>query len=183
MTLLGALPLTALLAGANDGLLQPPWTPAQVENLNAYQRAGYFHPFTCGRRDEHRDNPGVLVATADGWHCPADGCPYVQGWAHGFMADPPAPIVRAMTEREQQMARMREIAARPRPCLLHEDVHPDHGAECLRARAAWLINHAHLGRPAAREAYDLEVERRILDRLIREHAPATTRRLNPALSK
>lgn len=183
MTLLGAPPLLALTVGANDQLVQAPWTTSQVDNLNAYQAAGYFHPFTCGRRNEHREDPGVLVATVDGWHCPADGCSYAQSWAHGFMTDPPAPLIRSMTERQSNLARMREIAARPRPCILHEDVHPNHGGDCTRAFARWLIDHPHLVRRAAREAYALEVEQRILNRLIRQHAPATTRRLNPALSK
>lgn len=182
MPMLGAPPLLALMAGANDQLLQAPWTAVQVENLNAYQTAGYFHPFTCGRRDEHRDNPGVLVATADGWHCPAEGCGYVQGWAHGFMSEPPAPILRAMTRRESGLARMREIATRPRPCLLHEDVHTN-GLDCRATFIQWLVDHRHLDGEPAREAYALEVEQRILDRLVRQHAPARTRRLNPALSK
>lgn len=180
--LLGAPPVLALLAGANDNLLQPPWTAAHVENLNAYQTAGYFHPFTCGWRDEHRDNPGVLVATANGWHCPVDGCRYVQGWAHGFMAEPPGPIIRPLTEPELSMARMREIAARPRPCLLHMDIH-SLSDDCHIRFREWLAEHKLLDSRPAREAYALEVERRILDRLIREHAPSTTRRLNPALSK
>jgi len=183
MPMPGAPPLLALMAGANDQLLQAPWTAAQVDNLNAYQAAGYFHPFTCGRRDEHRDNPGVLVATVDGWHCPADGCPYVQTWAHGFMAEPPAPILRPMTERELNLARMREIAARPRPCLLHEDIHPNHSNDCARTFAQWLIDHRHLVGRAAHEAYALEVEQHMLDRLVRQHAPAATRQLNLALSK
>ncbi|MEU2426982.1 hypothetical protein ABZ619_39220 [Streptomyces sp. NPDC007851] len=182
MTLLGAPPILALLAGANDNLLQAPWTAAQVENLNVYQKAGYFHPFTCGRRDQHRDNPGVLVAAVDGWHCPAGGCDYVQSWAHSFMADMPAPLIRAMQERQQQMARLRAIADGPRPCLLHEDIHPHHGADCMRFYAEYLMNH-HLGGRAARDAYVLEVEQRILNQLVRQHAPAAIRRLNPALSK
>lgn len=154
-----------------------PWTEDQVANLNRYQRAGVCHPFTCGRRDEHRDDPGVLVAGRDGWTCPADGCDYRQGWAHAFMAMTPTP---AMAAREADMRRIREWAAEPRPCLLHEDIHGHHEIECMRAYARWLVAHPGIvGRPA-REAYALEVERRILDRLIRGHAPA--RAINPALS-
>lgn len=62
-----------------------PFTEEQVEQLNRYQRSGVMHPFTCGTRDEHPGNPGVLIATTAGWRCPA--CDYHQGWAHAFMAD------------------------------------------------------------------------------------------------
>jgi hypothetical protein len=66
----------------------PPWTDQQVANLNAYQRSGRFHPFTCGndRTDEnHLDGEGLLVARSDGWHCLY--CNYKQTWAHNFMAE------------------------------------------------------------------------------------------------
>jgi hypothetical protein len=58
------------------------WTPEQVGNLNAYQRAGIMHPFTCGNR-----HPGEreLVATIYGWICTC--CDWQQGWAHDFMLD------------------------------------------------------------------------------------------------
>ncbi len=69
----------------------PPWTSEQVAALNSYQRAGRFHPFTCGNRDEnrrrHRKHP-VLRATRVGWVC--DACGYRQTWAHAFMATPEA---------------------------------------------------------------------------------------------
>jgi hypothetical protein len=155
-----------------------PWTDEQVANLNRYQRAGVFHPFTCGRRDEHRDNPGVLVAETDGWHCPAAGCTYRQEWAHPFMAMPPT---RAMAAAEAQRARMRALAAEPRPCLLHEDIHGGHLLECMATYTRWLADHQPLTGQPAREAYAREVEQRILDRLVREYAPAHT--INPALSK
>jgi hypothetical protein len=180
-----ALPVNpAILAPDYTGpsFIAAPWTDDQVENLNRYQGwAGAFHPFTCGRREHHPDDPGVLVAERDGWHCPAAGCGYRQTWAHPFMAAPPTP---AMAERERVVKELRAIAARPRPCLLHEDIHPNHGIECMRAYARWLTEHRPLvGRPA-RETYALEVEQRILDRLVRRHAPRSTRRrINPALSK
>jgi len=46
-------------------MLKKPWTPEQVANLNAFQRSGKFHPFTCGsgRRKDHADGEGVLVVT------------------------------------------------------------------------------------------------------------------------
>ncbi|MFF1284352.1 hypothetical protein ACFVY4_26870 [Streptomyces sp. NPDC058299] len=179
-----ALPLNPTIPApdhTDPTFVAAPWTDDQVANLNRYQRAGVFHPFTCGRRDEHRSDPGVLVAERDGWRCPAADCGYRQTWAHLFMATPPTP---AMAERERQLAELRAAAARPRPCLLHEDIHPDHGLDCMRAYARWLADRRPLtGRPA-REAYALQVEQRILDQLVREHAPAhTRRRINPALSK
>lgn len=75
-----------------------PWTDEQVAALNEFQRLRRFHPFTCGsgnRSDaahlaarDHlglRDN-GALVATREGWICPA--CDYTQDWAHEFMFKP-----------------------------------------------------------------------------------------------
>lgn len=64
-------------------ILNAPWTPEQVEALNARQRDGKFHPYTCGsgnRTDSaHLDGTGILVATAGGWVCPY--CDYRQSWA------------------------------------------------------------------------------------------------------
>jgi hypothetical protein len=59
-----------------------PWSDDQVASLNAFQAAGVLHPFTCGGERCR----AVLMAEADGWHCPA-GCGYKQTWAHPFMAD------------------------------------------------------------------------------------------------
>lgn len=67
--------------------VKAPFTEEQVKSLNAYQRSGYFHPFTCGndncphKRHEH----SVLYAKTDGWHCP--NCNYTQNWAHVWMAN------------------------------------------------------------------------------------------------
>ena len=71
--------------------IQPPWSPAQVDALNAYQQGAPMHPFTCARRDDpgHTDHGardiGMLVATPSGWIC--RDCDYRQYWAHGWMAD------------------------------------------------------------------------------------------------
>lgn len=68
------------------GRLNAPWTLEQVEALNFYQRAGVFHPYTCGTKEKHA--PGAeenLLATPSGWVCPS--CNYRQNWAHGFSAD------------------------------------------------------------------------------------------------
>ena len=53
-----------------------------IRRLNAWQRASWIHPFTCGsgnRSDEHHlDGEGVLVATESGWICPY--CDYSQAY-------------------------------------------------------------------------------------------------------
>lgn len=64
----------------------PVFTPEEVESLNDYQKAGIFHPFTCGgnRTDKnHLDGEGLLVATEAGWYCPY--CDFKQNWAYDFM--------------------------------------------------------------------------------------------------
>lgn len=76
-----------------EGIIFPPWSEEEVSALNAYQQHAPMHPFTCPNRgdDEHRidgaRDEGILVATPEGWVCPAPSCPYVQSWAHAFMAD------------------------------------------------------------------------------------------------
>lgn len=64
------------------------WTLEQVDCLNAYQRHGRFHPFTCPNRGEdghqmRHGDLGTLIATENGWVCP--DCDYTQDWAHDFM--------------------------------------------------------------------------------------------------
>jgi hypothetical protein len=73
-----------LSPAANPGpvpLSRAPWTPTEVESLNAYQAAGVMHPFTCGNDSAHY----LLRAAAPGWECPC--CEYTQDWAHPWMAD------------------------------------------------------------------------------------------------
>ena len=62
-----------------------PFTDAQVEALNEWQDAGVVHPFTCVFA--HSNGHVNLVATNEGWRCPDSTCPYIQDWAHEFMAD------------------------------------------------------------------------------------------------
>ncbi len=62
-----------------------PFTADEVDSLNAYQREGVLHPFTCGQCLRDEQNDGVLVASGSGWHCPA--CDHVQDWCHDWMAD------------------------------------------------------------------------------------------------
>lgn len=73
-------------------LVKAPFSSAQVKSLNAWQKLGYVHEFTCGVSSSHPP----LVATKKGWHCARFDCTYTQDWAHDFMADkklhPPAPF-------------------------------------------------------------------------------------------
>lgn len=61
-------------------IIKAPFTEEQVKNLNAYQKRGQFHPFTCcgqgpadkcTRRmmefDGSDESDGLLKATTDGW--------------------------------------------------------------------------------------------------------------------
>lgn len=66
-------------------LIHAPFTEAQIAALNAYQRSGRMHPFTCGGVHELHQ---TLIAERDGWRCPDDACDYRQTWAHAVMADP-----------------------------------------------------------------------------------------------
>lgn len=61
-------------------MIKAPFTDDQVESINAYQKAGVMHPFTCGSGC----GPD-LVASVAALACPA--CGYRQDWVHGFMAD------------------------------------------------------------------------------------------------
>lgn len=63
--------------------VEAPWTTDQVASLNAYQTAGYVHPFTSGSGDSLKVD---LIATPAGWVEDHDG-PIVQTWAHDFMCD------------------------------------------------------------------------------------------------
>lgn len=72
--------------------IKSPWTPEQVAALQAYQDAGYMHPFTCPT--ENHSSIGNLVPTARGWVC--QFCDYTQDWAHDFMFLPPVHPLEAM---------------------------------------------------------------------------------------
>lgn len=60
-------------------MIHAPFTDDQVASLNAYQTAGYVHPFTGAAG-------GDLFATRDGW-IEKPGGSVVQTWAHEFMGD------------------------------------------------------------------------------------------------
>lgn len=74
-----------------------PWTPAEVDSLNRFQRTGHIHEFTC--RFEHKEADRTLFATRWGWRCPH--CDYQQGWAHKFMTDW-HPVPRPTLVRDNQ---------------------------------------------------------------------------------
>jgi len=62
-------------------MTQAPFDPDQVASINAFQKAGVMHSFTCGT-----DLCGAsLVAEERGLKCPK--CEYTQDWVHAFMAD------------------------------------------------------------------------------------------------
>jgi hypothetical protein len=66
-----------------------PWTKEKIDELNATQKSGKFHPYTCDRKSEKcevnispRDytKDGVLIATEEGWICPCGN--YRQNLSH-----------------------------------------------------------------------------------------------------
>ena len=59
-----------------------PWTPEQVECLQAFQTSKFVHPFT-GESGPNGEET-VLIPTTEGWHAEVGG-PVVQTWAHDFM--------------------------------------------------------------------------------------------------
>jgi hypothetical protein len=70
----------------HPGAVETPWTPEQVESLNAFQSAGTMHPFTCGDSDCRAATGGeAMLATPSGWACRR--CTYRQYWAHACMTD------------------------------------------------------------------------------------------------
>lgn len=88
-------------------LIWAPWSEEQVQALNRFQQLGIMHPFTCGKRDNHREDDGILIASEAGWHCPAWNCDYIQTWAylgmtdHDFM-DRQVAFIENMRRRAQQ---------------------------------------------------------------------------------
>jgi hypothetical protein len=71
------------VASTTGKQVHAPWTASQVASLNAYQTAGYVHPFTSSSGDSLKVD---LIATRVGWVETTDG-PIVQTWAHAFMCD------------------------------------------------------------------------------------------------
>jgi hypothetical protein len=74
------------------GISREVFTQSEVASLNAYQEAGYCHPFTCP--NSHYVASGELFmeqvclqATPEGWICWWPRCDYKQDWAHAFMKD------------------------------------------------------------------------------------------------
>ena len=65
-----------------------PWTKEQIDQLNAFQTFGTFHPFTCPEQHEGEEPEIKLVALAGGWVCPDQDCDYTQDWAWEAMFKP-----------------------------------------------------------------------------------------------
>ena len=64
--------------------METKWSKEVVDKLNAYQKEGKFHPYTCcsynGCKRSEENNWGELIATEDGWICPCGK--YKQNWYH-----------------------------------------------------------------------------------------------------
>lgn len=62
------------------------------------------------------------------------------------------------------------VAAQPQwtMCLLHGDFHVM-DQDCWSATVDFYIEHQHLEQPEARAVYQAEVERKMLDRIVRAH--------------
>lgn len=62
--------------------IKAPFTKEQVLALNAFQRGGLFHQYTCGGDVVEYVCGGdrVLIATEEGWICPCRK--YKQDWAY-----------------------------------------------------------------------------------------------------
>ena len=70
------------MAHTNAPRTNAPFTKEQAESINAYQKAGVFHEFTCATED----CDGVLQASEGaGLYCPQ--CHYTQGWVHSWVAN------------------------------------------------------------------------------------------------
>lgn len=111
-----------------------PWSRKQVAALNEFQQSKVMHPFTCGQRDLHPHNEGVLLATRAGWRCPAYGCRYEQNWAHAFMADRKAwERLRVFPPRPEQEA---PSSGEPTDDLNSDGCSPEHEATVLRDELA-----------------------------------------------
>lgn len=79
--------------------IKAPFTEEEVKKLNAYQKSGTFHAFTCigqpyvpkkhgvavERSRKACPNDGMLIATSEGWVCPCGKC--TQTWAYNFMIE------------------------------------------------------------------------------------------------
>ena len=76
----------------SDGKVHAPFSPAQIESLNAYQESEYVHPYTCRSPEcpaaswAGEEDWLPMAADADGLHC-TGGCRRVQAWAYAWTAD------------------------------------------------------------------------------------------------
>lgn len=99
---------------ASTTKIHPPWSAQQIGALNAFQRSGVMHPFTCPDCGDGARSV-LLAAYHDGWRC-TRGCGYRQDWAHAFMADRATWDIhrftaRAVSAEEERIATERSIQA------------------------------------------------------------------------
>ncbi|MBO3272149.1 hypothetical protein [Hymenobacter defluvii] len=84
--------------------LHAPWSPEQVQLINAYQQSGSPLRLLCPHRSDAvgdtlfqalapRTNKGLLHATAAGLRC--SYCQHVQEWCWAFMTKPEPPVVES----------------------------------------------------------------------------------------
>lgn len=67
------------------GKVKAPFTPTQVERLNAFQQGDNFHHFTCPGDTKGCHGQRTLIATTQGWLCACGQ--YTQDWCHSFMLE------------------------------------------------------------------------------------------------
>jgi hypothetical protein len=64
------------------GISESPWTPQEVDNIDAWQECPYVHPYTCPcDHPETRDHV-LLTPTETGLVCSEPDCEYEQSWVH-----------------------------------------------------------------------------------------------------
>lgn len=80
-----------------EGVVEAPFTAAQIESLNEYQLCPIFRPVTC---EEGR----LMIATPIGWRCPS--CQHREYCAYDYMAN--WGWLKAAKAMEKQLGRRRE---------------------------------------------------------------------------
>ncbi len=125
------------------------FTLEEVKSLNAYQRSGVRHPYTCGwnHRDEnHLDGEGLLVATEGGWICPycnyrQDGAPdWMKNWKWKEMFRISPYAEPEESDWSERVAVSIAIAAAKNCLAVFEDQYPgdDRPRKALEAAEQWL---------------------------------------------
>lgn len=74
-------------ARAEFRVSESPWTPEEVDHINAWQDCEYVHPYTCPCDHPETDDEVLLAADETGLHCPEPSCEYEQSWVHRTTSD------------------------------------------------------------------------------------------------